>query len=73
MSATARKEYEQAREQVLINNFKRHDFHDVIVAVAQRHIDRDEWDNFEMQRTLVAEYRPGDLEEFDRIFASHLC
>ena len=72
MSATARDEVEQAMREVLLNNFKRHDFHDIIVTVGQRHIDEGDMEKFNMQRTLVAEYRPDDLAEFDRVFADHI-
>ena len=74
MSAvTGNDEIDQAIRDVQMDIFKKCNFQDVILVVAQRHIDEGDWDSFEMQRMLVAEHRPDDLAEFDRVFIDHIC
>lgn len=72
MSTTTRDEIDQVMWEAQISNFKRLDFHNVIVTVAKRYIAADDLESFYAQRDLVADHRPGDLAEFDRIFAGYL-
>lgn len=69
---TGNDEIDQATDQVLMNNFKQCDFQDVIVVVARRHVSKGEWEKLNVQRTLVAEHRPDDLAEFNRLFGEFL-
>ena len=51
---------------VMIEGFKTHSLHDVIIPVGLRFLSEGNRESFNAQRELVIEHRPDDLEEFDK-------
>ena len=61
-----KEEMDEVFNRVLIEGFKSHSLHDIIIPVGLRFLMEGNKESFNQQRMLVEMHRPGDLDAFDK-------